>query len=148
VFVRSTLPYYAELALAHYQFEAIHLFSDGNGRLGRGMVSLAPVKDGQLRHPVCNFSEWIHENQHEHYDRLRRVIAHGEWEDWTRFFCLALEQKARTDMQRARGLASLYTRYESLLPERKLTHKPLKLLDHLFDRQVVTVHEAARVMGA
>jgi Fic family protein len=143
---RVQLPYYAELALAHYQFEAIHPFSDGNGRLGRAIVSLAPVKDRQLRHPVCNLSEWIHENRQEYYDRLLRVSTHGEWEEWTRFFCLALEQQAQTDMHRARRLASLYTQYDQLLRERKQTHAPFKLLDHLFDRQVVTVHEAQRVM--
>lgn len=145
--VRARLPYFVELALAHYQFETIHPFSDGNGRLGRALVTIAPVKDGQLRHPVCNLSEWVQANRQEYYDRLLRVSTHGEWEDWIRFFCRAVAEQAVADLNRARRLAELYDRYAKAITTKRSSILQTKLLDFIFDRQVLTVPLAADHMG-
>lgn len=144
---RERLPYLIELAMSHYQFETIHPFSDGNGRLGRALVTLAPVKDGILRHPVCNLSEWVQANRQEYYDGLLRVSTHNEWEPWLRFFVTALAQQAEADLQRAARVAALYAEYLELVTTRGKSILRTKLLDHLFDRQVVTVKIAAERMG-
>lgn len=70
-------PYLVRLAMNHYQFETIHPFSDGNGRLGRAIVNLAPVKDGFLKQPVCNLSEWVQTHRSEYYDCLLHVSTRG-----------------------------------------------------------------------
>jgi len=143
---RARLPYLIELAMSHYQFETIHPFSDGNGRLGRALVTLAPVKDRELRHPVCNLSEWVQANRQEYYDGLLRVSTHGEWEPWIRFFVTALAQQAEADLNRATRVSSLYDKYQKLVTTRGKSILRIKLLDHLFDRQVVTITIAAKVM--
>jgi Fic family protein len=141
------MPYWAELAIAHYQFEAIHPFRDGNGRLGRAMVTLAPTKHGVLRHPVSNLSEWVRTRRQEYYDRLLRVSTHGEWEDWIRFFCTALAEQAREDLALVERVAKLYKKYDEKLTTRRNSILVRRLLDHLFDRQAVTITRAATVLG-
>jgi Fic family protein len=143
---RERLPYLMELALMHYQFEAVHPFSDGNGRLGRALVTLAPVKDGELRHPVCNLSEWVQHNREEYYDRLLRVSTHGEWEPWIRYFCTSVAEQAETDLARARRLGALYDKYASQLTTKRSSMLAIKLLDHLFDKQAVTATLAAEIL--
>lgn len=143
---RVRYPYFVELALAHYQFETIHPVSDGNGRLGRALVTLAPVKDKVLKHPVCNLSEWVQANRQEYYDRLLRVSTHNEWAPWIEFFCHALAEQAAEDSRRAENLSTLYDLYLNAISTSKRSILPLRLLDHLFDRQIVTVPMAAKVM--
>lgn len=144
---RAKLPYFVELAISHYQFETIHPFSDGNGRLGRALVTLAPVKDGELRHPVCNLSEWVQSNRQEYYDRLLRVSTHGEWESWITFFCTAIAEQAKMDLDRAQRVAKLYERYSAAITKRQASILRTRLLDHLFDQQAVTITIAAKTLG-
>lgn len=144
---RDRFPYFVELAMSHYQFETIHPVSDGNGRLGRALVTLAPVKHRELRHPVCNLSEWVQANREEYYDRLLRVSTHAEWEPWIGFFCRALAEQASDDIQRAERLGKLYASYEEKISTPRSSILPVKLLNYLFDRQAVTVTRAAEVMG-
>lgn len=132
--------------MAHYQFETIHPFNDGNGRLGRALISLAPVKQGHLRNPVCNVSEWIQGNRQEYYDRLLAVSTRGEWDEWITFFCTALAEQATTDTRRARALHDLYTTYLRQITMRRGSILPVRLLDHIFDRMGVTVAIAAEIM--
>jgi Fic family protein len=144
---RVRLPLLIELALAHYQFEAIHPYSDGNGRLGRALVNITPIKNGLLRQPVCNLSEWVHEHRQEYYDHLLRVSTHGDWEGWVRFFCTALAEQADLDLQRADRVASLYDKYQILITQRRRSIMLTKLIDHLFEQQAVTIPAAAQVLG-
>jgi Fic family protein len=144
---RQRLPDLIELAMAHYQFEAIHPFSDGNGRLGRAIVNLTPVKSGFLRQPVCNLSEWVHEHRQEYYDGLLRVSTHGDWEGWTRFFCTALAEQAELDLKRADRVARLYDECLAIIMKRRNSIMLVKLIDQLFMHHAITIPMAARVMG-
>jgi Fic family protein len=144
---RAKLPYFIELALMHYQFEAIHPFSDGNGRLGRALVTLAPVKDGVLRHPVCNLSEWVQSNREEYYDSLLHVSTRGDWEPWIQYFCRSIAEQADADLARAKRLSTLYSKYTAQLTTKRSSMLAMKLLDHLFDKQAVTVTQAAELLG-
>jgi Fic family protein len=144
---RAPLPDLIELAMAHYQFEAIHPFSDGNGRLGRAVVNLSPIKSGFLRQPVCNLSEWVHEHREEYYNGLLRVSTHGDWEGWTRFFCTALAEQSEQDLTRADRVAGLYDKYQQLITQRRNSIMLVKLIDRLFGHHAITIPMAARVMG-
>ena len=144
---RERYPYFIELAMLHYQFEAIHPFSDGNGRLGRVMITVAPVKDKELRWAVCNISEWVQERRSEYTDRLLRVSTHGEWTAWFKFFCTALAEQAMTDMKRVDRVFSLYERYQERYKSRKNGAPILKILDQLFQRYALTVGSAAQAGG-
>ncbi len=143
---RVRWPDLIELAMNHYQFEAIHPFSDGNGPLGRAIVNVTPVKSGFLRHPVCNPSEWVHANRQEYYDRLRQVSTQGEWEPWLRFFCTALAEQAQLDLKRVERVKKLYDRYASLVSGRRKSSLVMKLIQHLFRSQAVTISIAAKTL--
>lgn len=144
---RPRLPSLVELALAHYQFETIHPFMDGNGRLGRAVVNITPIKNGDLRYPVCNLSEWVQDHRQEYYDGLLRVSTHGEWEPWIRFFCTALAEQAALDLKRAERVAALYDSYQELVTERRRSIMLTKLIDRLFESQAITISAASEVMG-
>ncbi len=139
-------PYFVRLALLHYQFEAIHPFSDGNGRLGRALVTVAPVKDGQLQHPVCNLSEWVQANRQQYYDRLLRVSTHGEWLPWVRFFFVAISSQAKADLARARRVSGLYERYVTTVTTKRVSILASRLIDYIFRQQAITIVQAARVL--
>lgn len=144
---RETWPYLLELGLAHYQFETIHPFRNGNGRLGRALVNVAPVKDGFLRQPVCNLSEWVQLHRQEYYERLLRVSTHGQWEEWLRFFATALAEQAQLDLERAIRMSKLHARYRELATGVRKSILLSKLIDHLFVSQVITVSRAKEVLG-
>jgi Fic family protein len=142
---RDRLPYLIELALAHYQFETIHPFSDGNGRLGRALVNVAPTKDQWLRYPVCNLSEWVSRHREEYYDHLLRVSTRGLWEEWITFFCRALHDQAMLDGERADRLITLRTKYHKALTGRRSSTLVLKLVDHLFTSSAISIPGAAKI---
>lgn len=144
---RRRLPYFIELALSHYQFETIHPFSDGNGRLGRAVVNVAPIKDGVLKHAVCNLSEWVQSHRQEYYDRLLAVSTHGQWEEWIRFFLTALAEQATLDTDRAVRVVKLRTKYLDLLAAGQNSIRATKLIDQLFRVPAITVTVAADRMG-
>ncbi|MBX3387901.1 MAG: Fic family protein [Phycisphaeraceae bacterium] len=144
---RARFPFFIELALAHYQFEAIHPYSDGNGRLGRAIVNIAPIKAGVLRQPVCNLSEWVQTHRDEYYDRLLRVSTMGEWEPWIRFFCTALGEQALLDRQRAGRIRALYEKYRAMVQNKQRSALAGRLVDYLFSDFVVTIPRAQELLG-
>ena len=83
------------MAAAHYQFEAIHPFSDGNGRTGRVLNLLYLVSEGLLTEPVLYLSRWVLRNRAEYYRRLNAVTRAGEWESWVLFMLRGVEETAR-----------------------------------------------------
>lgn len=74
-----------EIALAHYQFECIHPFRDGNGRLGGSLIPLWPYKSGVIRYPLPYLSKTLSENREEYYNRLLGVSTQGQWIEWIEF---------------------------------------------------------------
>lgn len=144
---RRRFPYFIELAMSHYQFETIHPFSDGNGRLGRAIVNIAPVKDNQVRYPICNLSEWVHEHRQEYYDGLYNVSTHGAWEPWIRFFLSALAEQAELDLARAGRIRALHHSYRQLAEGKRRSSLTMKLIDQLFKLPAVTVMVAKDVLG-
>lgn len=140
-------PELIQLAFSHYQFETIHPFSDGNGRLGRAIVNLTPVRQGWLNNPVCNLSEWVQQNRQEYYDRLLRVSTHGEWEGWVRFFCRAISEQALLDFQRVDRINKLWDKYIRLISAKKRSSLLGQLLEQLFTWPVVSIPQAAERLG-
>lgn len=141
------VPDLVRLALAHYQFEAIHPFSDGNGRLGRALVNVHALKGGLVREPVCNLSEWVYSNRQGYYDGLLAVSTRGDWEGWIRFFCSALREQAGLDLERARRLEALHKKYIESVTSARRSILLKKLIDHVFERPAVTVSLAAGALG-
>jgi len=103
---RTTL----KAALAHAQFETIHPFLDGNGRLGRLLVTLLFCAEGVLREPTLYLSLYFKRHRQEYYDRLQRIRTHGEWEEWVGFFLTGIDNVASQAVETAHSILQMFDR--------------------------------------
>lgn len=101
-------PVLLRAALAHVQFETIHPFLDGNGRLGRLLIALLLHEGRLLREPLLYLSLYFKQHRAVYYERLDRVRSHGDWESWVDFFLEGVEQTANGAVQTARQLVALF----------------------------------------
>lgn len=83
-----------KIALSHYQFETLHPFSDGNGRIGRLTITLQLIEEKLLSHPVLNLSPWLEPRREDYIDHLLSVSQTGTFEPWVRFFAEAVKAQA------------------------------------------------------
>ena len=144
---RGRLPWLIELAFLHYQFEAIHPFRDGNGRVGRLIVHVAPVKWGVLRHPVANISEALSRDRRSYYDGLLGVSARGAWVDWARVFLGAAAAQAEDDLVRVRALVGVRERYVDALRGQRDRGFAEKVADVVVSRAVMSVAQVMEGAG-
>jgi Fic family protein len=128
----------ARLAFIHYQFEAIHPFVDGNGRVGRLLLILLLCHWGLLPQPLLYLSAFFERHRGEYYRRLLGVSQRGEWEEWLQFFLTGVREQARASLKTAKVLLDLQSQYRSLLRGEHITKITLDLSDYLFVRPVVT----------
>ena len=105
------MPTVVTVALAHYQFETIHPYSNGNGRVGRLIVVLQLMTSGVLTHPVLALSQWLENNKEQYRDLLLRVSQTGDFESWINFFSRGLRASARADLDRIDGLLALQKKH-------------------------------------
>jgi Fic family protein len=135
-------------ALVHVQFETIHPFLDGNGRVGRLLITLMLIDSGALKSPLLYLSLYFKANRSEYYDRLQRVRTHGDWEGWLRFFLTGVELMARDAVDTLSRLDKLFARDEKkLLPLGRMTDTVAALLAHMRQRPITTVAQAANDTG-
>ena len=100
-------PLLIKAALAHVQFETIHPFLDGNGRLGRLLITFLFCAEGALHEPLLYLSLYFKQHRQQYYDLLQSVRLTGDWEDWLRFFIAGVEETANQAAQTARALMNL-----------------------------------------
>jgi Fic family protein len=134
--------------LAHVQFETIHPFLDGNGRLGRLLVTLLLCAEGVLREPLLYLSLFLKARRSEYYERLQRTRTDGDWEGWLGFFAEGVVQTAEGAVTTARGLVDLFARYRTRI--RGAVRAPgsaLAVHDALQRRPVLSVARAAELTG-
>jgi Fic family protein len=103
----SPTPTLLKAALAHVQFETIHPFLDGNGRVGRLMIPLLLCIEGVLREPMLYLSLYFKQNRAKYYELLDRVRTEGEWEEWTLFFAEGVEETANQAVTTAHRLLKI-----------------------------------------
>ncbi len=128
----SSLPPLIRLALAHYQFETIHPFSDGNGRVGRLLIPLLLVRWGVLHHPALYLSDFFNEFRPLYIDGLWRVSARGDWSNWIDFFLTAVRLQATETNRKTKGLLNLREEYRKTYQSSRSSAGILSLIDRLF----------------
>ena len=141
------LPSLVRLALIHYQFEAIHPFLDGNGRIGRLLITIILCKERLLPQPLLYLSAYFENNRREYYDLLLSVSLEGNWVGWISFFLRGVEEQSRDALLRSRLLVDLKDRYRVKLQTSRVTGLQLQLLDYLFDTPIVTVNRIAKKLN-
>lgn len=123
--------------IAHYQFETIHPFSDGNGRLGRMLITLSLCDGSALTEPLIYPSGYIDRYKQAYYDGLRRVSLQGDWSRWLTYFLTALLTEAEGTRQRAERLLELRQRCVDLVQKSSMQHRIISAIDFLFERPVL-----------
>jgi Fic family protein len=138
-------PVLIDCALVHAQFETIHPFLDGNGRVGRLLITFLLVQRGVLRRPLLYLSLFLKRRRAEYYDRLTATREAGDWEGWVTFFLRGVAETAEEATRTATAIVALQDdhrrRVQSLGPA------ALRLLDALYDRPMLNVKVAANVVG-
>jgi len=128
----------------HYQFEAIHPFLDGNGRVGRLLITLYLCAGGYLSQPLLYLSAFFERGRDEYYDRLLAVSQRGEWEGWVAFFLRGVAEQSRDAVTRSRRILGLQQAYRDRLHEARASPSTLRLLEVLFQSPVLTIPMAAK----
>lgn len=132
-------------AFAHVQFETIHPFLDGNGRIGRLLIAFILHHGGVLSEPLLYLSLYFKQYRAEYYRLLDRVRAEGDWEAWLDFFLEGVEQTAANAVQTARRLVVLFKEDgERVQALGRAATSPLRLLQVLSERPIVTLNEVCR----
>jgi Fic family protein len=136
----SDYPPLVRLALVHYQFEAIHPFIDGNGRVGRLLMALALCKWGLLEQPLLYLSAYFERYRQDYYDRLLGVSRDGQWRAWVIFFLRGVERQARAAIDMIEQLQALQTRYNQELEEvyQRMSTWVFGVIDLLFEMPYIT----------
>lgn len=143
----SGLPPLVRMALIHYNFEAIHPFLDGNGRVGRLLITLLMCADRLLPQPLLYLSAYFERHRDEYYQLLQNVSQRGEWAPWIRFFLRAVEDQSRDAIKRSDTLLALWNSYRSRLQEARASALLLRLVDELFSFPAISTKIAAEVLN-
>jgi len=125
-----------QAAIVHAQFEIIHPFIDGNGRLGRLMVPLFLFKSGVLAHPMFYLSAYLEANRDEYYARLDAISKNDDWDGWIRFFMQAVVEQARNNSDKVRAINDLYEQMKERIQAATHSQYTITLLDSIFSRPV------------
>lgn len=140
------LPPLVRIALIHYQFEAIHPFLDGNGRIGRLLIALLLVAWGILPLPLLYLSAYFERRRQEYYDLLLEVSQQGTWSRWLRFFLHGVAEQSKLAIRHARLLQQLRGEYRRRVMRARRSALLVKLADELFRTPVVTVRKVERLL--
>jgi len=139
----SELPPLVTIALAHYQFEAIHPFIDGNGRVGRLLITLFLIERKILPTPLLYLSAFFEASRRDYYDGLRGVSERGEWTDWIEYFLLGVARMSEDALRRAVRVNKLITQWQKRVAGES-TRTPLRVVELLGANPFITVKGAAR----
>jgi Fic family protein len=143
----AEIPVLIRVGLIHYQFEAIHPFLDGNGRVGRLLMALLLCEWGLLSQPLLNLSVYIEHYRQEYYDRLLGVSQKGAWEAWLRFFLRGVSEQARESVYRMEQLQAIRVSYQPMIDRDRNASRMAAVIDFLFSRPILSVRQAADGLG-
>ena len=137
-----------KIGLIHYQFETIHPFLDGNGRVGRLLITLYLVDNGILKKPILYLSDFFERNRTLYYDNLMRVRTHNDIKQWLKFSLVGIIETAKSGVATFDAILKLKKEKEELIQKNSTrTHHLLHLLDHLYQRPIINAHRVAEITG-
>lgn len=144
---RTGFPPLVDIALVHYQFEAIHPFLDGNGRIGRLLTTLMLIERDLITEPLLYLSAYFERHRGAYYDHLLAVSQKGEWEDWLFFFLRGVTTEARDASRRAGRLFDLRETYRERFQREGARINLLAAVNHLFANPVTSIRQLAEVLS-
>jgi Fic family protein len=142
----TSLPVLIHCGLAHAQFETIHPFLDGNGRVGRLLITFLLCQREALQRPLLYLSHYLKFHRAEYYDRLMAIRNDGDWEGWLRFFLRGVHEVSESATSTARAILNLREQHRGMIIKMSGNAGVLRLLDHLFEQPVISVKIAAEYL--
>lgn len=139
------IPPVVRMALGHYQFETLHPFNDGNGRLGRLVCILQLAACGELRVPVLNLSPWLEQRRGEYQDHLLRASMTGRFDQWIRFFCEAVRAQAVLAIERIDAMMDWREHAIEKLRDANVRGVATRIAEDLIGYPMITVTSAAKM---
>lgn len=143
----SQIPPLVRAGLLHYQFEAIHPFLDGNGRMGRLLIILLLHEWHVLSQPLLNLSVYFEAQQQEYYARLLEVSKIGAWEEWLLFFLTGVSKQAVNDAVRLENLLSIRVDYQERIRAGRRQERLERVLDLVFQRPILNIRQVEAALG-
>lgn len=143
----TDMPVLVQCALMHYYFEAIHPFFDGNGRIGRLLITLMLCERGVLAQPLLYISAYLEANRQEYFDRLYAISEEDDWDSWLEFFFRGVLVQARRTVDCCREIVNLREQLRQRIVQHTRSANALALLDLLFENPFVTATRASRRLG-
>jgi Fic family protein len=145
----DALPPLVKIALAHVQFETIHPFLDGNGRVGRLLITFLLTECGVLHKPVLYLSHYFKQHRQAYYDHLQAVRERGDWEGWLAFFLRGVIEVAGEAANTARRILQLREQHRSIITAHlgRTAGNGHRVLETLFDRPIVSVTDVQQLIG-
>lgn len=141
----APLPVLIHCGLAHAQFETIHPFLDGNGRVGRLLITFLLCQRGVLQRPLLYLSHYLKAHRAEYYDRLMAIRNDGDWESWLKFFVRGVDEVSREATETARTIVSLREEHRHTIATKLAgSANGLQLLDILFEQPIATIRNVAQ----
>ncbi len=134
------------IALAHYQFEAVHPFLDGNGRVGRLLITLFLIERGILPTPLLYLSAFFEASRRDYYDGLRGVSERGAWNDWLEYFLLGVARTSEDALSRAVRINEMLAHWQKGVAGDS-TNTPLRVVESLGANPFITAKGAAEKLG-
>jgi Fic family protein len=132
----SELDPLVQLAIVHVEFEALHPFKDGNGRLGRMLIPLYLYKKGVLSSPDFYMSGYLEEHREEYQERLRAVSRDDSWTQWCAFFLQGIVQQSSENERKARAILDLYEQVKNQVVDRSHSQHAIRAVDFLFQQPI------------
>ena len=145
----NKLPDLLKIGIAHYQFETIHPFLDGNGRIGRLLITLYLVNKGLLRKPCLYLSDFFEKNKTYYYDNLMRVRTHSDLNQWLKFFLEGIRVTAQNSIETFKKIIALKTKIETtkITTLGKKTKTAQHLLNYLYTQPLVDIGDVAKALS-
>ena len=146
---QDDLPLLVKIALAHAQFETIHPFLDGNGRVGRLLITFLLCERGVLAKPVLYLSHYFKQRRQEYYERLQLVRDEGDFEGWMGFFLRGVSEVSLAAAQTAHRILSLRERHRTLITERmgRAAGNGHRVLERLYEQPILAVKDVQALLG-
>lgn len=141
------IPLLIKAAMIHYQFETIHPFEDGNGRIGRLLITLYLCKKGDMKSALLYISGFLTKNRDEYYDSLLRVSQKSDWTDWIKYFLTAINTQSLEVIKDVEKLINLKKRYDDYLRHAKVSKNVKMMSEELFKNPYTTVNATAKYLG-
>lgn len=141
-------PVLIECGLTHAQFETIHPFLDGNGRVGRLLITFLLCERGILRYPLLYLSHYLKKHKQDYYDWLMKIRNEGDWEGWLKFFLKGVAEVSQQAQETARKILDLQSSKLELIAQKPGSSKlDLELFNHLFNHPYIRSSDVQRLLG-